>query len=743
MKQIFAYLLLLIFSCGLLHSDEVIRLNGYLAKDNLVSAQETINKAIKNENPKIIIEIDSTGGDINQVLDFTKTVYLAKLKHRLQVIVYIADKAIGPAAIIPFLADERYISPLISWGDIPLGNENVLPTNLLRNQVLSLILPEQSHQNILALLASAMSDKSIQIVDDNGWKIEGSTTSPNPHAVTRPGETLVVNQHQVEKLGLASGILTQESFQNKWSSESPQPILNSEKKNISDSIYKKLKDHIHYKQDATNQIGYITIEDHSSSINQGTWLYVKNALDYYKQTHPAFIILELNTPGGEVFAAQKISDALKEIDTQYNIPVVCFINNWAISAGAMLAYSCRFISIVKDASMGAAEPLTIGINNEMEVASEKVNSALRADFANRASFFDRNPHIAEAMVDKDIILVFRHGEVTKLDNESQIKSSGYDSDIIISSKGKLLTLNSEELMRYGVADMLLLPEKIEQILTHELETGSWPAKKMLLFQAPFFKDIPEATINAYQMDWKSRFFALLANPLIASLLLLGVMVGFYTEISSPGFGVPGAIGVICLVLIVLSSYALEIASSLELILLFVGLAIMLIDLFLLPTFGLLGFAGLVFFLMGLFGLLLPGIGEVEYELDTKTFNAAGQMVMQRIGWLSATLLLGCGIILLLARYITPKIASYNRFVLSGNEQDASKGYIAGDNPALLPPPGSQGEVLATLRPAGKIIIDNKIYDAVSNGGFIEKGDTIWVLRLDGSTIIVESTKEIY
>ena len=345
------------------------------------------------------------------------------------------------------------------------------------------------------------------------------------------------------------------------------------------------------------------------------------------------------------------------------------------------------------------------------------------------------------MVDKDIILVFRHGEVIKLDNESQISTSGFDPDIIISPKGKLLTLNSEELMRYGVADLLLLPEKTEPITTKELDSGSWPAKKMLLFNAPFFKDIPQATINAYQMDWKSHFFALLANPLIASLMLLGVMIGFYTEISSPGFGIPGAIGVICLVLIVLSSYALEIANWLELILLFVGLAIMIIDLFFLPTFGLLGFAGLIFFLMGLFGLFLPGIGEIEYEVDTNTFNAAGQLVMERIAWLSATLLLGCGIILILARYITPTFASYSRLVLSGNEQDASKGYIAGDNPALLPQPGSQGDVLATLRPAGKVIIEKKIYDAVSNGGFIEKGQKITVLKLDGSTIVVERASE--
>ena len=84
-------------------------------------------------------------------------------------------------------------------------------------------------------------------------------------------------------------------------------------------------------------------------------------MDYYKKNPPLFLILELNTPGGEVFTAQKISDALKELDTQMDIPVVAYINTWAISAGAMIAYSCRYIAIVNDSSMGAAEPVPDGM----------------------------------------------------------------------------------------------------------------------------------------------------------------------------------------------------------------------------------------------------------------------------------------------------------------------------------------------------------------------------------------------
>ncbi len=502
-------------------------------------------------------------------------------------------------------------------------------------------------------------------------------------------------------------------------------------------VLDKLKQYIHFNADGPNTIGHIIIEDHSGSINQSTWLYVKNALEAYKKIKPIFIILELNTPGGEVYAAQKISDALKNFDIQYDIPVVCFINNWAISAGAMLAYSCRFIVVAKDASMGAAEPLIVGENSQMLPASEKINSALRADFANRANFFGRNPLIAEAMVDKDLILVVRNGKVIKLDSESQIRTEGPAADIVLSPKGKLLTLNADQLFKYDVADVLLFPQKTGVITDGERDIGKWPANKLLLFHAPFFDVIPNAMIESYQMEWKERLFAFLASPLVSSLLLLGLILGTYVELSSPGFGVPGALALSCLILILLSSFALEIANWLEVVLLFIGLAIIIIDLFLLPTFGLLGFVGLLFFLGGLFGLLIPGLESIEYEVGTNRINAAGQMVLERFVWFSFTLLIAGALVLLLARFLTPRLAAYSSLVLKGNEQDASRGYIANDDPRLLPQVGATGEVVATLRPAGKITINDVFYEAMSNGNLIERGEKIIVVNLDGSFLIVD------
>lgn len=494
-----------------------------------------------------------------------------------------------------------------------------------------------------------------------------------------------------------------------------------------------LNEHIHYKADAENRVGKITIDDRASGINQSTWIYVKNALDYYKKNPPAFLILELNTPGGEVFVSQKISDALKDLDTQYSIPVVAYINNWAISAGAMLAYSSRYIAVVKDASMGAAEPvLQDATTGEMKTASEKVNSALRTDFANRARFFGRNPYIAEAMVDKDLILVKRGKEIIKLDAESQLKPD----DVVISPKGKLLTLNALELIDYGVADIALHPEKFTLITDQERAKGVWPASKEPLFQYPYFANIPHAVIDEYKMDWKTYFFVLLANPFVTSALMLGLMLGIYMEFNHPGLGLPALVALTSLFLLTLSSFSLEIADWLEVILLLSGIALLLVDLFFLPTFGIAGAIGALLFLAGLAGILLPGIGAIDFEFDTLTFNAAGEAFFNRLGLFLGTLLIGIICILALARYIMPSSKTLKKFVLHGNEQ---VGFQAGIADKDLPRIGSKGTAYSVLRPAGKVEIDGKLYDALSTGQFIEAGKEVVVASHRESQVIVKET----
>jgi membrane-bound serine protease (ClpP class) len=720
-----------------------ISLKGFLGKEEISQAEAAL-KAINDNYSKntlkeqhtIILEIDSSSGDLMQLLDFARLIYESKKLHHFKYIVYIDDHAVGPAAILPFLADEIYTSFLASWGDVSMGSEGTLPANLLSNRIQSFVDPNQSKTPLLQSLAHAMSDPS--------YKNNATNRDERLSPMMSIGQTLVLNQLQIGQLGLSSGILPLSDFKEKTGgvplNNSSIPSSNSSE-NKPSSPNKIFQSHIHFHKEGENIIGHILIEDRDAGINESTWLYVKKALDLYKEIKPIFIILELNTPGGEVFAAQKISDALKEIDTQNNIPVIAFINNWAISAGAMLAYSCRYIAVVKDATMGAAEPIIASQSGQMQSASEKINSAIRTDFASRASFFGRNPLLAEAMVDKDLILVWRHERIVKLDNENQIRTTGPEPDVVVSPKGKLLTLTASEMMKYGVANLELSPHALPPVTPEEKLLGRWPANKMLLFQDPFFSGIPNAHIESYRMDWKTHFFVFLATPMISSLLLMGLMIGAYMELNHPGALLPGFVAAVSLVLILISSFSLEIAHWLELIFLLIGFVLIIVELFFVPTFGLIGVLGIFLFLFGLFGMLLPGIGSVSFDLDSKTMNAAGQFILNRLAWLSGAFILSLGIIITLARYVLPAFSGLNPFILQGNEQEASKGYIAGEKPQDLPMIGESGIIFATLRPTGKIVIKERIYDAISEGDFIEKGESIVVTGFAASLVrVVEKNR---
>lgn len=724
----------------LAETDSFISLTGYLGKKELASAIQTVLELENKPTKTLILEINSNSGDLNQVLKLAKIIYALKISQHLKVIAYLNDNVLGPAALLPFLADELYCSLFVSWGDIPLGTEGALPSNILRNQVRSLINSQNAKTPLLYVLADAMSDSSLRVIDQQGsWSIANKEEDLKYPPITASGQTLVINHEQLKTLGLVIKVLAQSEFYSLFHLHAKE----GEKKEILpaaisklDSLEKeeKLKKYIKFNPNGSNLVGHIYIGGHENSINESTWLYVKKALDYYKDKQPIFIILELNTPGGEVFAAQKIADALKEIDIQNDIPIIAFINNWAISAGAMLAYSCRFIATIKDGNMGAAEPVYVGTEGKLETASEKVNSALRADFASKAQFFDRDPLIAENMVDKDMVLVFRHGSVVKLENESQIRLTGPNPDTVIATKGKLLTLNAEGMLKYGVADFVLNPGKMGDITSVEKGQGQWPLSKTAFDSDPYFKNIPNSFVDSYQMDWKTRFFVLLATPLVSSILFMGLLVGAYMEFSSPGLTFPGIVALVSLFLIILSSFALELANWLELIFLLTGVAVILVELFVLPTFGLLGILGILLFFIGLFGMLLPGFQYVHFDYDTNSLNAAGQFFLERLAWLCGTLIISVVTIFLLARYCIPSFAGYSRFILRGSEQN---GYIAGEEPKDLPQPGEKGEVLSTLRPAGKILVNERIYDAISRGDFIEAGEKVVVAELEGSTIIVQ------
>lgn len=436
-------------------------------------------------------------------------------------------------------------------------------------------------------------------------------------------------------------------------------------------------------------------------IDTSTYLYVKFALKHFREKGAAFVILELNTPGGEVFAAKKIADLLYESDALHHMPIVAYINRWALSAGALLAYSCRYIAISPSASLGAAEPV-IANEGAMESAPEKIRSALRAEFANAAALFDREPLLAEAMVDKDMLLVRREGKFLSLESENKIE----EGDEIISAKGKLLTLHAKQIEEFGISQFQV------------------PASQEGLLAISPFKELAPSHEISFS-DWKIDFFAWLSYPAIASLLSLGLMLGLYLESSAPGHGTGAMIAAFCLGLLLLSHSADKAIDSLEVLLILLGLLLIGLELAFFSTAGVFYFLGALSLLAGLFAFGLPDLGPVHFSLSMEKWNLAAFAFYQALGWFSAML---CGAGLLCFATHKYRLRLFRSLVLDEP--------VLSDPPPLWPPLGTEGEAATACRPSGKVLVRGEVFEACTEMGFIDKGEIVKIIAIDGGRVVI-------
>ena len=716
--------ILFILSAHLIGKDHYLHMQGYLEADLINRAFETIEGG--RDADRIIIQVDSSSGDIQEVLSLVQKIYELQMRENKDVVVYIQGKAVGPAALFPFIADKVMTTPLVAWGDIPYGTHNIMTPEQVSMATKQLINRDRRTAPTLEKLADAMVDPHYQLV------YHGSSSEikrdQNPHF-----DPLVLNLKGMQALGLVDEVLTDDAFSARFLKGEQEGSFTQAVRS-SESLQQDFQKYIYYDPSGENLIGYIHIGN-ERAIDQSTYIYVKFALKDFVEKGVRFVVLDLNTPGGEVLSAMKISDLLQKMDVEYKIPVVAFVHDWAISAGAMLAYSCRFIGVEPHSIMGAAEPVIRGKGGEMQTASEKVNSALRAQFGTLASFYGRNPYIAEAMVDKDLILVLRDHKLLKLQDISEFRGDGSNPDWLISGQGKLLTLNGEEMIDLGVADFMVPIASVGVITENERSQGVWPASKSLLFQESYFAQIPHAVMIDYQ-DWRVGFFSFLTHPVIASLLFIGLVIGFYIEINTPGFGVPGAIAAGCLVLILLSSFASHAIHWIELIILAVGILLLMLELFVIPGFGITGILGILLTIIGLFALILPGIGKLSL-LEPETYRLVGEGFIERLAWLSGGLVFAIIVIILLAKLFKDRYFRFSKLILKGEQ----KGYVAGASPEEMPQVGDKGETVSPLRPSGKVQIGETLYDGMSEGEFLEVHTLVEVIRVEGSKVIVRIAQE--
>lgn len=394
------------------------------------------------------------------------------------------------------------------------------------------------------------------------------------------------------------------------------------------------------------------------TVEKGLYAFLNRAVTVAEEEQAEALIFVVNTPGGAVDAAGEIGKLL----TTTNVKTIAFINNQALSAGAYISLNTDEIYMVPGATMGSAAI----IDSQGNTAGKKAESYWIAAMKSAANQTGRNPIYAQAMADESVDL------------------PEYDA-----GKGSLLTLTSEQAVEVGYSEGTV--KNLDELLT---KLG--------------YEDAEIRTVEESFAEKVARF---ITHPVVVPILLTIGSLGLVLELYSPGFGIPGFMGLSALLLFFYGHLVAGLAGFETLILFVVGIALVILELFL-PG-GIVGAIGAISILGSLF-------------LATDNVVHMGISILIAIGVSIITSII-------MIRVFGKKMSLFKKIILT-DSTNTENGYVSNRNRTELL--GLEGVTLTQLRPAGTVLIENERIDVVSEGEFIQKDKNVIVVKVEGARIVV-------
>lgn len=422
-------------------------------------------------------------------------------------------------------------------------------------------------------------------------------------------------------------------------------------------------------------------------IGPKVWRLAEKSFAEADEVNADYILIRMNTYGGMVVYA----DSLRSLILNQKKPVWVFIDNNAASAGALISIACDKIYMREGANIGAA---TV-VNQSGEAMPDKYQSYMRSMIRATAQAhgkdtlvsgqdtvyrWKRDPRIAEAMVDQTI---FIEG---------------------VSDSGKIVTFTPHEALKYGFCDGIA--ENVEEVLKLE--------------------KVEHYTLQSYVPTVMDKVIGFLINPVLQGLLIMVIVGGIYFELQTPGIGFPLAAALIACLLYFAPLYLEGIASNWEILAFIIGVVLLLLEIFVIPGFGITGISGIVL-IVG--ALVFAAIDKVSFAFPG---NIASAVIR------SLFLVISCALVALgLSMWLGSRLLTSRKLAFALHaEQKAEDGYVGVDM-SIQAVVGRSGKTITDLRPAGKVRIDRDIYDAVSLlGDYIAKDHPVTVKKYQSGQVYV-------
>ncbi|ADC50777.1 NfeD1-b protein [Alkalihalophilus pseudofirmus OF4] len=405
---------------------------------------------------------------------------------------------------------------------------------------------------------------------------------------------------------------------------------------------------------------YIPVEQ---TVERGLAAFMQRSFQSAADEGADYIVLEIHTPGGAVDAAGEIARLMQNTD----IPIIAFVTKEAISAGAYIALNADEIVMAPGTTMGAAGVID-GAGN---AAEEKAQSYWLAEMRAAAELNDRDPLYALAMADRSI----------------EIPDLGVSDE-------EFLTLTPSEAIEVGYA---------EAIASNRAE----------LIEYLGLEQVSERDMQVSFAEQIARF---VTHPVVIPILLSIGSLGLVLELYSPGFGVPGFMGLLALGLFFFGHLFAGFAGWESILLFGIGFLLIMIEIFI-PGFGIFGVLGI--------GAVIGGMLLASFSMSSMVISIFIAVILTAIGTV------------FIFRYFGNR-GPWKKLILT-DSTSSEKGYISNHTRAELLE--MEGETLTPLRPSGSAVFSGERLDVVSEGGYIEQGRKIQVVYTSGSRIVVREVKK--
>jgi membrane-bound ClpP family serine protease len=417
------------------------------------------------------------------------------------------------------------------------------------------------------------------------------------------------------------------------------------------------------------------------------------------------IIFEFNSLSGDIDSCLRLARRLTACDPD-QVRTVAFINQVAAGPAAMLALSCQQVILQKDAKLGG--PF------EPPIDGEKL-ADLQLAVAGIAESLEKDAAALQAMLEPGLDVVRYRSRTTGQERlftmEELFARPDADQWVSLGPQDFSTAIDANQAQQLEVARQIV---------------SGWDELKSY-FQ---LENDPESLKPTDLDRWLQQAALFLSSPFVAPWLLFLAMFFLFQELSQPGLGLPGFVGTVCLILYFWSQHLGGNATWLEIMLFVAGVAFLLIELLLLPGFGIFGFGGLGMIVASIVlasqSFIFPRTSEEMAQLPRTLFALAGTAG-------------GIIVALVALRSVLPKMPYFKRMMLeppTRSEEDVMQGRdpeaMVNWNHLL----GQRGTAITNLIPAGKAKIDGQLIDVISDGRLIEKGQSIEVVQVAGNKVVV-------